>query len=133
MVGAVDARAVQVGGPSGECVSARRDAQRRIAFEDLPCNGAFTIFDSTRDLLGIVRHHLQFFVDGVLRDLRALPGGQHRAGPGTSTGSSPDGPSPQTSTGSWSGASWSGAASRCGLGGTSPKPRAHHLGRFPEI
>ena len=40
--------------PGSACRS-RRDARRRIAFEDLPCNGAFTVFDATRDLLDIVR------------------------------------------------------------------------------
>jgi [NiFe] hydrogenase diaphorase moiety large subunit len=63
MVGARDAMAVQVSGPSGECVSVRDESQRRIAYEDLSCNGAFTVFDHRRDLLGIVRDFMAFFVD----------------------------------------------------------------------
>ncbi len=57
-----DAYAVQVGGPSGDCISVAHESTRRIAFEDLGCNGAFTVFDSSRDLLGIVREHMKFFV-----------------------------------------------------------------------
>ena len=62
LVGARDPYAVQVGGPSGDCISVAHESTRRIAFEDLGCNGAFTVFDSTRDLLGIVREHMKFFV-----------------------------------------------------------------------
>jgi [NiFe] hydrogenase diaphorase moiety large subunit len=63
LVGANDAWAVQVSGPSGECVSAKADAMRTIAFEDLPCNGSLTIFDHERDLLRIVREYMHFFVE----------------------------------------------------------------------
>jgi [NiFe] hydrogenase diaphorase moiety large subunit len=132
MVGATDARAVQVGGPSGECVSALRDAQRRIAFEDLPCNGAFTVFDSSRDLLGIVRHHLQFFVDescGICVPCRAgniaLVQGVDRVIAGRAVAGDLD------RLRDWSELVRRG--SRCGLGGTSPKPLLTTLDRFPEI
>ncbi|PRC51141.1 NADP oxidoreductase, partial [Mycobacterium sp. ITM-2017-0098] len=63
MVGASDARAVQISGPSGECLSVGVDGQRRIAYEDIPCNGAVTIFDATRDLLECVRDYTKFFAD----------------------------------------------------------------------
>jgi len=46
MAGAHDARAVQISGPSGECLSVEEDGRRRIAYEDIPCNGAVTIFVS---------------------------------------------------------------------------------------
>ncbi|HQR27434.1 MAG TPA: NAD(P)H-dependent oxidoreductase subunit E [Nocardioides sp.] len=131
-VGARDPWAVQVGGPSGECVSALRDATRRIAFEDLPCNGAFTIFDSSRDLLGIVRHHLQFFVDescGICVPCRAgntaLLQGVDRLLAGRA-----DATDLERLRG------WSELvrrASRCGLGGTSPKPLLTTIDRFPEV
>ncbi|PRC53027.1 NADP oxidoreductase, partial [Mycobacterium sp. ITM-2017-0098] len=39
------------------------DGQRRIAYEDIPCNGAVTIFDATRDLLECVRDYTKFFAD----------------------------------------------------------------------
>ncbi len=63
MVGAQDARAVQISGPSGECLSVEADGRRRIAYEDIPCNGAVTIFDATRDLLDCVKDYTKFFVD----------------------------------------------------------------------
>ncbi|MDT7834377.1 NADH-ubiquinone oxidoreductase-F iron-sulfur binding region domain-containing protein [Aquabacterium sp. OR-4] len=58
--GAVDAQAVQVGGPSGHCVPAR-DFGRRIAQEDLPSAGAFTVFGPGRDLFEVARHAADFF------------------------------------------------------------------------
>ena len=63
MVGAQDARAVQISGPSGECLSVAADGRRRIAYEDIPCNGAVTIFNTTRDLLDCVKDYTRFFVD----------------------------------------------------------------------
>ena len=63
VVGARDARAVQLSGPSGEMVSVAADADRRIAHEDLACNGSFMVFNSQRDLLGVVRDFMQFFAD----------------------------------------------------------------------
>ena len=63
MVGAHDARAVQISGPSGECLSVEADGRRRIAYEDIPCNGAVTIFNSTRDLLDCVKDYTKFFAD----------------------------------------------------------------------
>lgn len=62
LCGADHTMAVQVGGPSGTCVSAR-EFDRRLCFEDLPTGGAFTVFDHTRDLLSIVHNHLTFFVN----------------------------------------------------------------------
>jgi [NiFe] hydrogenase diaphorase moiety large subunit len=132
MVGARDARAVQVGGPSGECVSAVREAHRRIAFEDLPCNGAFTVFDSTRDLLGIVREHLRFFVAescGICVPCRAgntvLLGTVERVIDGRGVEADLD------RLLEWS--ELVRRASRCGLGGTSPKPVLTTLDAFPEV
>jgi [NiFe] hydrogenase diaphorase moiety large subunit len=61
--GATDARAVQVSGPSGECVSVEKSGNRAIALEDLSSNGSLMIFNRTRDLLAIVQHFMQFFVD----------------------------------------------------------------------
>lgn len=58
--GARDAQAVQVGGPSGQCVPAA-DFGRVLAFEDLPTAGALTIFDRRRDLFEVARHFARFF------------------------------------------------------------------------
>jgi [NiFe] hydrogenase diaphorase moiety large subunit len=58
--GASDVAAVQVGGPSGTLLSAS-DLDRRIAFEDVPCAGAITVFDPSRDVLAMVAAYADFF------------------------------------------------------------------------
>ena len=58
--GATDTQAVQVGGPSGTCVSAF-EFGRRIAFEDVPTAGAFMVFNRSRDLFRMVRNFAHFF------------------------------------------------------------------------
>ena len=58
--GAEHAQAVQISGPSGTCIGAS-EFQRRIAFEDLPTAGAFTVFDSSRDMFEVARNYTRFF------------------------------------------------------------------------
>ncbi len=58
--GAIDTQAVQVGGPSGVCLSAL-EFGRRIGFEDVPTAGAFMVFDRTRDMFEVARNFAQFF------------------------------------------------------------------------
>ena len=58
--GARDTQAVQVGGPSGVCLSAL-DFSRRIGFEDVPTAGAFMVFDRSRDMFEVARNFAQFF------------------------------------------------------------------------
>ncbi|MDP1535959.1 MAG: NAD(P)H-dependent oxidoreductase subunit E [Burkholderiales bacterium] len=58
--GARDTQAVQVGGPSGVCLSAF-EFGRRIAFEDVPTAGAFMVFDRTRDMFEVARNFAHFF------------------------------------------------------------------------
>lgn len=58
--GAEHTLAVQVGGPSGTLVDAD-GFLRRLCFEDLPCNGAITLFDRRRDLFEVVRGYSHFF------------------------------------------------------------------------
>ncbi len=58
--GARDVQAVQVGGPSGTCVSAQ-ELDRRLAFEDLATAGAITVFDHRRDMFEVARSYVQFF------------------------------------------------------------------------
>ena len=58
--GATGTQAVQVSGPSGVCVDAS-EFGRRIAFEDLPTAGAFTVFDASRDMFEVARNYAQFF------------------------------------------------------------------------
>ena len=131
-VGGEEARAVQVGGPSGECVSVAANGHRRIAYEDLGCNGAFTVFDEDRDLLGVVREHLRFFVAescGICAPCRIgnteLLHRVERVIEGHATAGDLD------QLRDWSYLVRS--ASRCGLGATSPKPIITTLRDFPEI
>lgn len=132
LVGAEDPFAVQIGGPSGECVSAQLDADRRIAFEDLNCNGAVTVFGRNRDLLPVVRDYVQFFANescgicvpcrvGNLELIHTLD--LFLADRATEDD--------VAHLERW-GAIIRGA-SRCGLGATSPKPVLTTLSRFPEL
>jgi [NiFe] hydrogenase diaphorase moiety large subunit len=58
--GAVDTQAVQVSGPSGNCLS-EAEFGRRIAFEDLPTAGALMVFDRSRDMFEVARNFVHFF------------------------------------------------------------------------
>jgi [NiFe] hydrogenase diaphorase moiety large subunit len=58
--GAANTQAVQVGGPSGTLL-AQGELHRRIAFEDVPCAGALTVFDETRDMLAVISNFAHFF------------------------------------------------------------------------
>jgi len=58
--GARNTQAVQVGGPSGVCLSAS-EFGRRIGFEDVPTAGAFMVFDRSRDMFTVARNFAHFF------------------------------------------------------------------------
>jgi len=132
MAGAEDSKAAQISGPSGECVSIRQDGERRFCYSDLSCNGSLMVFDHSRDLLAVVRDFMQFFVDescGICTPCRA---GNvdllHKidlimAGKGQF--------SDLDDLVNWSRIVQ--RTSRCGLGGTSPKPILSTLKKFPEI
>ena len=132
MVGANHAKAVQISGPSGECVSVEKDGNRKICYSDLSCNGSFMIFDNTRDLLHIVRDFMQFFVDescGICTPCRAgnvdLLDKVDRVIAGRACQQDLD-----------DFVSWGTllrGTSRCGLGTTSPKPILTTMENFPEI
>ena len=62
MAGGSDAQAVQIGGPSGTCIS-RAQFERRIAFEDLATGGSVIVFGPDRDLFGVVRNFMDFFIE----------------------------------------------------------------------
>ncbi len=62
LAGAEDAQAVQVGGPSGQCL-APKDFGRSISFEDLPTGGSVIVFGPQRDLLECMRQFMEFFVE----------------------------------------------------------------------
>jgi [NiFe] hydrogenase diaphorase moiety large subunit len=55
-------KAVQVGGPSGVCLSAA-ELDRRVAFEDVPSAGALMVFDQRRDMFEVARGFAQFFAE----------------------------------------------------------------------
>jgi [NiFe] hydrogenase diaphorase moiety large subunit len=62
IVGGEDAQAVQVGGPSGNCI-APKDFGRKLCFEDLPTGGSFIVFGPKRNMLEVVREFTEFFVE----------------------------------------------------------------------
>jgi [NiFe] hydrogenase diaphorase moiety large subunit len=132
MVGARDARAVQISGPSGECVSVEKDGERRIAYEDISCNGAFTIFNRERDLLEVVKDYMQFFVNescGICVPCRVGNIDLHKKVELVIAGKACQKDLDEV-------VSWGDIVrktSRCGLGATSPKPILTTLDKFPEI
>lgn len=58
--GALDARAVQVGGPSGTIIG-EGEFDRRLAFEDLATGGSFMVFNRERDIFEAARNFSSFF------------------------------------------------------------------------
>ncbi|HEK84881.1 MAG TPA: hypothetical protein ENO29_00790 [Candidatus Aminicenantes bacterium] len=62
MAGAQDTLAVQVGGPSGNCIS-ESGFGRKICYSDLATGGSFIIFNRRRDLFAVVRNFLDFFIE----------------------------------------------------------------------
>ena len=132
MIGAHDARAVQISGPSGEMLSVAADVDRVLGYDDLSCNGSFMVFDASRDLLDVVGDFMQFFVDescGICVPCRAgnvlLRQKVALVADGQATSSDLD-----------EMVAWGGVVahtSRCGLGATSPNPILTTLTKFPEI
>jgi [NiFe] hydrogenase diaphorase moiety large subunit len=61
-VGAVDTKAVQIGGASGHCVPSS-EFDRAIAFEDIPSGGSIIIFNRGRDMLEVAKNFMEFFVE----------------------------------------------------------------------
>ena len=132
MVGAKNARAVQVSGPSGDCVSVAQDGERSFCYNDLSCNGSLMIFDQSRDLLEVVKNFMEFFVDescGICVPCRAgnvdLLHKVERVIAGRACQQDLE------EVVSWGNLMRN--TSRCGLGTTSPKPILTTLEKFPEI
>ena len=61
-VGGQDAKAVQIGGASGNCIPAS-EFGRRIAYEDISTGGSVIVFGPQRDMLHVARNFLEFFVE----------------------------------------------------------------------
>ncbi len=132
MIDAPDAHAVQVSGPAGGCVSVARNGHRRLSYEDLGCNGAFTVFDSTRDLLDVARDHLRFFVEescGICVPCRA--GNPALLDIATRLGEGRADATDLAHVESW--AALLRGTSRCGLGVSSSRPLTTTLSDFPEL
>jgi [NiFe] hydrogenase diaphorase moiety large subunit len=62
MAGGYDAKAVQVGGPSGKLIG-RHQFSRAIAYEDMSTGGAIIVFNKSRDILDIVENFMDFFIE----------------------------------------------------------------------
>lgn len=121
---------IQVSGPSGECVSLR-EADRRLALDDLRCGGSFMIFDHTRDILGILRNFTEFFKHescGVCTPCRA--GNFLVQRKLTMIGSRLARASDFSDLHNWG--KVIGAASRCGLGVSATNSLRLAIERFPE-
>ncbi|HOK03918.1 MAG TPA: NADH-quinone oxidoreductase subunit NuoE [Victivallales bacterium] len=61
-VGAEDAKAVQIGGASGQCIPAK-NFERAIAFEDIATGGSVIIIGPNRCMTSVAHNFLEFFVD----------------------------------------------------------------------
>jgi len=131
MCGAKDVLAVQVGGPSGTCVS-EKQFDRKLCYSDLGTGGAFTIFSKKRDLFSIIHNHMEFFNEescgfcvpcraGNQILIRALE--KIMVGNGTSL----------DVQGIQNLGKMVKSASRCGLGQTSPNPLLTTIENFPEV
>ncbi len=61
-VGGTGAKAVQVGGASGQCIPASQFG-RSIAYEDISTGGSVIVFGPQRDMLHVAKNFLEFFVE----------------------------------------------------------------------
>jgi len=131
LCGAENVMAVQVSGPSGDCIS-EKQFDRKLCYEDLSTGGAITIFNHERDLLSVVRNHMDFFKNescGFCVPCRA--GNQLLArslekimvGNGTAADVKDIQRLGHLVI----------SASRCGLGQTSPHPLLTTIENFPEV
>lgn len=131
LAGAHDPAFIQIGGPSGTCIS-MAEVDRKISFEDLPTGGSFMVFSKDRDKFEILLNFMNFFVaescgnctpcragNVILRDLLAKFKSGHA----------------QTQDleklKQWS--NIVAKTSRCGLGATSPNVLTTSLRYFPDL
>ena len=128
---AQDPHIVQVGGPSGICIS-MNEQERKICFEDLPTGGSFMVFSKKRSLFEILENFMSFFVrescgnctpcragNVYLRDL-VLKFKSNQAFPAD-----------LVKLENWS--KIVSQTSRCGLGVSAPNVLTTSLSAFPEI
>ena len=62
LVGGVDARAIQIGGPSGQLIG-QESFDRTICYDDLATGGSVMIFGPERNILEIVDYFMDFFIE----------------------------------------------------------------------
>jgi [NiFe] hydrogenase diaphorase moiety large subunit len=62
LVGGPEAKAVQVGGPSGSCIP-RSGFDRKICFSDLATGGSVIVFGPERDIFEVVGNFMDFFIE----------------------------------------------------------------------
>jgi [NiFe] hydrogenase diaphorase moiety large subunit len=131
MAGASDAKAVQVGGPSGTCVSGAGFG-RKICFSDLATGGSFIVFGADRDIFEIVENFMDFFVEescGWCVPCRAGNVLLRKKFEKVVRGLGTEGDLRDLEA-------WGKlikATSRCGLGQTSPNPILTTMKSFPEL
>ena len=132
MIGAVNAKYVQISGPAGDSLSVAKDGEREFCYSDLSCNGSLMVFDNTRDILKIVRDYEKFFVEescGICTPCRAggvdLRNKMDRIIAGRGCQQDLD------EIVVWS--KLLKGTSRCGLGTAAPNPILATLEKFPEI
>lgn len=56
-----DAKAIQIGGAAGFCVSRKDFKNTVIGFEGIPTGGSMMIFNSTRSMYNVLQDYLEFF------------------------------------------------------------------------
>ena len=62
MAGALNTKAVVVGGPSGKILS-ENQFSHKIAYEDMSTGGAIIVFNKSRNILNIVKNFTDFFIE----------------------------------------------------------------------
>lgn len=62
MAGAINPKAVQVGGPSGRLIG-ENEFNRTICYEDLPTGGAMIVIGENRNILEVALNFTEFFID----------------------------------------------------------------------
>jgi [NiFe] hydrogenase diaphorase moiety large subunit len=62
MAGAINPKAVQVGGPSGRLIG-ENEFDRTICYEDLPTGGAMIVIGADRNILDVVKNFTEFFIE----------------------------------------------------------------------
>ncbi|MBK6903116.1 MAG: NAD(P)H-dependent oxidoreductase subunit E [Saprospirales bacterium] len=61
LCGAKDTFFMQASGPAGMLLNPTTQWERRLSFDDVPCNGSFMVFDKTRCMLSTLRNFSEFF------------------------------------------------------------------------